>query len=89
MDPAARRFTWDVITRQKRRRAVVLTTHSMEEADTLCDRIVILSHGRLAAAGSALHLKEQYGLGYTLTVVCIPTHLKSPAWFCLGTLLCE
>lgn len=69
MDPAARRFTWDVITRQKRRRAVVLTTHSMEEADTLCDRIVILSHGRLAAAGSALHLKEQYGLGYTLTVV--------------------
>eukprot|EP00892_Ulva_mutabilis_P002745 jgi/Ulvmu1/12471/UM009_0123.1 len=70
MDPAAKRFTWDVITRHKRRRAVVLTTHSMEEADALSDQIVILAQGRRAAQGSPFDLKERYGVGYTLTVVC-------------------
>ena len=70
MDPAAKRFTWDVITRHKRHRAVVLTTHSMEEADALSDQIVILQQGRRAAQGSPFDLKERYGVGYTLTVVC-------------------
>lgn len=70
MDPAAKRFTWDVITRHKRHRAVVLTTHSMEEADALSDQIVILAQGKRAAQGSPFDLKERYGIGYTLTVVC-------------------
>ena len=63
------RFTWDVIKKHRRHRAIVLTTHSMEEADVLCDRIAIMVEGRLATVGSSLDLKSQYGVGYTLTVV--------------------
>lgn len=63
------RFTWDVIKKHRRQRAIVLTTHSMEEADVLCDRIAIMVEGRLAAVGTSLDLKSQFGVGYTLTVV--------------------
>ena len=65
----ARRFIWDVIRRAKAGRAILLTTHSMEEADVLCDRIAVMAHGRLAAVGSPLHLKALYGTGYSLTIV--------------------
>jgi ABC-type multidrug transport system ATPase subunit len=58
-----RRFTWDIIRRHKADRAIVLTTHSMEEADILCDRIAIMADGRLAAVGSSLDLKTRYGVG--------------------------
>ena len=58
-----------MIQRHRRQRAIVLTTHSMEEADVLCDRIAIMVEGRLAAVGSSLDLKSQFGVGYTLTVV--------------------
>lgn len=68
MDPYSRRFTWEVIRRRAARAAVLLTTHSMEEADLLCGRIAIMSEGRLAAVGSPMDLKRQYGVGYTLTV---------------------
>lgn len=69
MDPYSRRFTWDVIKKHRRHRAIVLTTHSMEEADVLCDRIAIMVEGRLATVGTSLDLKSQFGVGYTLTVV--------------------
>ncbi len=65
------RFTWDVIKKHRRHRAIVLTTHCMEEADVLCDRIAIMVEGRLAAVGTPLDLKSQFGVGYTLTVVKI------------------
>ena len=64
----ARRFTWDVIRRAKAGRAVVLTTHSMEEADLLADDIAIMAAGRLAAHGSPPELKARHGVGYTLTL---------------------
>jgi len=63
------RFTWDVIKKHRRHTAIVLTTHSMEEADVLCDRIAIMVEGRLATVGTSLDLKSQFGVGYTLTVV--------------------
>ena len=63
------RFTWDVIKKHRQHRAIVLTTHSMEEADVLCERIAIMVEGRLAAVGTSLDLKSQFGVGYTLTVV--------------------
>lgn len=56
---------------------IVLTTHSMEEADLLCDDIHVMAEGRLAASGSPLSLKARYGVGYTLTVVLqTPQHSK-------------
>ncbi|KAI8472921.1 MAG: hypothetical protein J3K34DRAFT_383970 [Monoraphidium minutum] len=68
MDPISRRYVWDIISEAKAGRAIVLTTHSMEEADILGDRIAIMARGRLKAIGSSLRLKQKYGAGYTLVV---------------------
>merc|ERR1711871_1673250 len=65
LDPASRRQLWDVISRAKRDKSVVLTTHSMEEADVLCDRLGIMSGGRLLCLGPAYDLKRRFGKGNT------------------------
>jgi ABC-type multidrug transport system ATPase subunit len=52
MDPMSRKHVWDMIQRIKKGRSIVLTTHSMEEADALGDRIGIMSRGTLIAIGS-------------------------------------
>jgi len=68
MDPISRRYVWDIIQEAKRGRAIVLTTHSMEEADVLGDRIGIMARGRLRALGTPLRLKQRFGTGYRLSV---------------------
>ncbi|KAG8470313.1 hypothetical protein KFE25_008734 [Diacronema lutheri] len=68
MDPHSRRATWELLQAAKAERALVLTTHYMDEADLLADKTAILSDGRLQAFGSALFLKRRFGLGYLLTV---------------------
>jgi ABC-2 type transport system ATP-binding protein len=53
MDPAARRMLWDVVLSLKDRgRSVLLTTHYMEEAEVLCDRLAIMDHGRILESGT-------------------------------------
>ena len=47
MDPEARRGMWDTLQVMKERRTIMLTTHFMEEADVLGDRVVIMSHGKV------------------------------------------
>lgn len=47
MDPTARRETWQLIERKKQDRIIILTTHYMDEADVLGDRIAIMSKGKL------------------------------------------
>jgi ABC-type multidrug transport system ATPase subunit len=47
---------------------MVITTHSMEEADALCTRIAIMAGGKMAALGSQLRLKASYGDGYRLSL---------------------
>ena len=69
MDPMNKKFVWDMIHSLKEDACVVLTTHSMEEADALGDRIGIMSHGRLVALGTALQLKSQHGSGYRVKIV--------------------
>mmetsp|Transcript_18020 Transcript_18020/g.36628 ORF Transcript_18020/g.36628 Transcript_18020/m.36628 type:complete len:1943 (+) Transcript_18020:73-5901(+) len=66
MDPYSRRFTWDVIRRKKSGKVIVLTTHFMDEADLLGDRIAIMSEGSLRCVGSSLFLKKEYGVGYNI-----------------------
>lgn len=62
LDPGARRALWDVIRRyQSRGKTVVLTTHYMEEAERLCDRIAIIDRGRIAALGTPASLVEGIG----------------------------
>ncbi|CAN0878408.1 ABC transporter A family member 1 [Linum grandiflorum] len=69
MDPYSMRLTWQLIKKIKKGRTILLTTHSMDEADELGDRIAIMANGSLKCCGSSLFLKHQYGVGYTLTVV--------------------
>ncbi|KAJ3197178.1 hypothetical protein HK101_005457 [Irineochytrium annulatum] len=69
LDPLSRRKCWKLIQELKRDRVVVLTTHSMEEADELGDHISIMHQGRLRAAGSSLFLKNRFGKGYQLSIV--------------------
>ncbi|CAI5527518.1 unnamed protein product [Closterium sp. Naga37s-1] len=68
MDPVSRRHVWDIVERAKKGRAIVLTTHSMEEADILGDRIAIMARGRLRCIGTSIHLKNRFGAGFLVTV---------------------
>jgi lipooligosaccharide transport system ATP-binding protein len=61
LDPQARHAIWDRLYRLKQRGAtLLLTTHYMEEAEQLCDRVVIMDRGRIIAEGSPRGLIEQY-----------------------------
>jgi len=61
LDPQARHAIWDRLYRLKQRGAtLLLTTHYMEEAEQLCDRVVIMDRGRIIAEGSPRSLIEQY-----------------------------
>lgn len=50
-------------------RTMILTTHFMDEADVLGDRIAIMSGGKLQCVGTPYFLKKHYGIGYKLTIV--------------------
>jgi len=68
MDPVSRRFMWDFISETMAERAVILTTHSMEECEALCSRIGILVAGSLKCIGSSQHLKHRFGRGFQLDI---------------------
>ncbi len=61
MDPQSRHAVWDFIKELKQRgKTIILTTHYMEEADELCDRIGIIDHGKLIALDSPKQLKDKF-----------------------------
>ncbi|KAJ7993337.1 hypothetical protein DPEC_G00271380 [Dallia pectoralis] len=67
MDPKAKRFLWNCILNViKDGRAVVLTSHSMEECEALCTRMAIMVNGRFQCLGSVQHIKNRFGNGYTI-----------------------
>lgn len=68
MDPTSRRDTWEVIKEFKENRIVILTTHYMDEAEFLGDRVAIMSQGKLVCCGSSLFLKNKYGKGFYLEI---------------------
>jgi ATP-binding cassette, subfamily A (ABC1), member 3 len=67
MDPEARRFMWDLISKCKDI-SIVLTTHSMEEAEALSTRLAIMVDGQFKCLGSIPHIKLKYGGGYEIEV---------------------
>ncbi|RIA85383.1 hypothetical protein C1645_781967 [Glomus cerebriforme] len=69
MDPVNRRYVWSFIENFKRGRVIILTTHSMEEADVLGDRICVMAHGKLRAIGNSIRLKNKFGGGYRISLV--------------------
>ncbi|KAL4456247.1 hypothetical protein ABPG74_014208 [Tetrahymena malaccensis] len=70
LDPKNRRKLWDILSECRGKRAMVLTTHSMEEADVLCSRIGIITNGSLRCIGQSVTLKKNYGKGYHLYINC-------------------
>ena len=74
MDITARRETWDLLKTRKEGRVIIFTTHYMDEADELSDRVAIMSHGQVRCCGTAPFLKNAYGCGYNMSFNC-----KGPA----------
>jgi ATP-binding cassette subfamily A (ABC1) protein 3 len=71
MDPEARRFMWSVIHKistKGKKASVIMTTHSMDEAETLCKRMAIMVNGEFVCLGRAGQIKEKYGYGYEIEV---------------------
>lgn len=68
LDPASRKDLWNAVKSAKQNRAIILTTHSMEEAEVLCDRIGIIANGTLQCIGNSQELKTKYGGSYVLTI---------------------
>lgn len=61
MDPSAKRCVWNVVTsRRSRGDSVVLTSHSMEECEALCTRVIILLEGRMEAMATIYRLKQKF-----------------------------
>eukprot|EP00794_Sanderia_malayensis_P017572 gene17572-19324_t len=79
MDPYARRATWDLLQKYTQNKTVVLTTHFMDEADYLGDRIAIMANGTLRCCGSSLFLKKRFGVGYHLNLVKSQTFQEQSA----------
>ena len=68
MDPTARRETWEIIEKAKKDRIIILTTHYMDEAEMLADRVAIISKGGLQTCGSSMFLKHVYGSGFFIEI---------------------
>ncbi len=78
LDPSSRHLLWEVIKNARKNKAVVLTTHSMEEAEALCDRLGIFVGGRLQCVGNPKDLTARFG-GYLSFTVTTPPHQEAAA----------
>ena len=82
LDPQARHALWDILTKlHKQGRTIVMTTHYMEEADTLCDRLAIIDHGKLLACDSPSGLRAR-APGDTLIDLSIDGDAAAAALLC-------
>ncbi|XP_068789923.1 ATP-binding cassette sub-family A member 13 [Struthio camelus] len=73
VDPCSRRSIWDVILKYKAGCTLIFTTHHLDEAEVLSDRIAILQRGQLRCCGSPSYLRETYGQGHSLTLIKKPS----------------
>ncbi|XP_062988617.1 retinal-specific phospholipid-transporting ATPase ABCA4 [Elgaria multicarinata webbii] len=69
VDPYSRRSIWDLLLKYRSGRTIILSTHHMDEADILGDRVAIISQGKLHCSGSPVFLKNSFGTGFYLTLV--------------------
>ncbi|ORX84081.1 hypothetical protein BCR32DRAFT_266561 [Anaeromyces robustus] len=76
LDPDIRRLIWGILNEISHNRTIIITTHSMEEAEVLCHRIGIMSHGTLRCCATQLRLKELYGSGFKLSYSNDPKNYK-------------
>ncbi|KTF79133.1 hypothetical protein cypCar_00033281 [Cyprinus carpio] len=68
VDPCSRRSIWDIVLQHKKERTIILSTHHLDEAEVLSDRIAFLERGGLKCCGSPFYLKDKLAQGYNLTL---------------------
>ncbi|XP_054582575.1 ATP-binding cassette sub-family A member 13 [Eptesicus fuscus] len=73
VDPCSRRSIWDILLQYREGRTIILTTHHLDEAEALSDRVAVLQQGRLRCCGPPLGLTEAYGQGLCLTLTQQPS----------------
>jgi ABC-type multidrug transport system ATPase subunit len=66
LDLESRNAFWEIIRGFKQNRCIVLSTHHLEEAEKLSDRIGIISEGKLLVLGTSQYIKNKFGVGYTV-----------------------
>ncbi|KAL6036341.1 hypothetical protein STEG23_004422, partial [Scotinomys teguina] len=88
VDPYSRRSIWDLLLKYRSGRTIIMSTHHMDEADLLGDRIAIISQGRLYCSGTPLFLKNCFGTGFYLTLVRKMKNIQSQRGGCQGTCSC-
>lgn len=80
VDPASRRSIWNTLAQLKneQKSSIVLTSHSMDECETLCDHIAIMKAGNIEANDTIPNLKRRYQTGYTVLLKLKSTISKKP-----------
>ncbi|MBZ3873798.1 ATP-binding cassette sub-family A member 13 [Sciurus carolinensis] len=68
VDPCSRRSLWDILLKYREGRTIIFTTHHLDEAEMLSDRVAVLQQGRLRCCGPPVCLTEAYGQGLNLTL---------------------
>ncbi|XP_028846573.1 ATP-binding cassette sub-family A member 12 isoform X2 [Denticeps clupeoides] len=68
VDPCSRRSIWDIVLQHKTDRTIILSTHHLDEAEVLSDRIAFMERGGLKCCGSPFYLKDKLAKGYNLTL---------------------
>ncbi|XP_069469529.1 ATP-binding cassette sub-family A member 13 [Ambystoma mexicanum] len=76
VDPCSRRSIWELLLKYKTGRTIIFTTHHLDEAEVLSDRIAILQNGQLRCCGSPRFLKDTYGQGHSITLTRKPSMLE-------------
>uniref|UniRef100_A0A0K0EFG7 ABC transporter domain-containing protein n=1 Tax=Strongyloides stercoralis TaxID=6248 RepID=A0A0K0EFG7_STRER len=70
IDPKARRAIWNLLTEvRKQNQSILLTSHSMDECETLCTKIGFMNKGKLSHIGTSQHLKSKFGSDYILEII--------------------
>lgn len=81
VDPKSRRFVWSCIKQlQQHQKTIVLTSHSMDECEMLCNRLGIMKNGEMKCIGLIQKLKEKYGKGFSLMIKCKPKTVEKESY---------
>lgn len=81
MDVETRRNVWDALLEIRPNHSIILTTHYMEEADVLGDRIAIMANGEIQCCGSSLFLKKKFGLFSHVLIIFFKMLLEKFLYF--------
>ncbi|RIB08896.1 hypothetical protein C2G38_2210416 [Gigaspora rosea] len=76
IDPVNRCYVWSFIENFKQDRIIILTTHSMEKANVLGNRICVMAHDHLCALGNSMYIKNKFGTSYHISLVSHPNDLQ-------------